>query len=122
MAVYENGMMKALADGTAVVTVRVESKIDGYAMEYATLVTVGKEAGEENPGTGEPGGQNPDEENPDEQNPGSSQGSDVSKKPETGKGTRTPKTGDFADIWAYVATGILAMGAIGLVYKKRSKE
>lgn len=122
VAVYENGMMKALADGTAVVTVRVESKIDGYAMEYATLVTVGKEAGEENPGTGEPGGQNPDEENPDEQNPGSSQGSDVSKKPETGKGTRTPKTGDFADIWAYVATGILAMGAIGLVYKKRSKE
>ena len=42
VAVYENGVVKALANGTAIVTVTVEAKSDGFKMEYSTCVTVGE--------------------------------------------------------------------------------
>ena len=57
VAVYEDGVMTALADGTALLTVRVEAKSDGYALEFATVVTVGEEPGGEEPGGEEPGGE-----------------------------------------------------------------
>ena len=70
VAVYEDGVMTALADGTALLTVRVEAKSDGYALEFATVVTVGEEPGGEEPGGEEPGGQEPGGEEPGGQEPG----------------------------------------------------
>lgn len=70
VAVYEDGVMTALADGTALLTVRVEAKSDGYALEFSTVVTVGEEPGGEEPGGEEPGGEEPGGEEPGGEEPG----------------------------------------------------
>ncbi len=45
VAVYEDGKARAAAEGTAILTVTVTAKADGFPMEYSTCVEVGENAG-----------------------------------------------------------------------------
>jgi len=45
VAVYKDGKAEAVADGTAILTVTVTAKKDGFPMEYSTCVQVGENAG-----------------------------------------------------------------------------
>lgn len=147
VAVYEadengNGVMTALAAGTAIVTVRVEAKSDGYALEYATVVTVGEkpeQPGGEDPS--EPGGEDPSDpsqpggEGPsdpgqpggDDQNAGGDGQNTDGNVQNSGSGNnngadaRSPKTGDSTNVLPWAGAAAAALAAAGYTVVKRKK-